>query len=416
MAKPRPQGWFRRNWKWLVSLYLVLLGGSHVVTGLNRSNWEELEPPRQIIEVEGKRLAYLEWGAQFGGTPIILVHGTPSRGAADFETLGEALARQGRRRVIALDRWGWGSSERWVPDYSFLSDANAVVGLMDQLGIPKAHLVGMSYGGGPVLLLAERDPKRVQSVTLIAAMGAMKGEGSGHYLVEQAKYLAGYPLVMAAGELIPHFGLLGSRADRHSLMQDFRDCDQRTMEGHLRDMRAPLLLVHGKNDPLVAAWVAWYHHEVQPASRLVLLDASHFFAFGGEGDDSFETTTEEITAFARAADTGTTPKQNGFRNETDWRDVHGLWGAGPKWRGYKPLWMVAAVSLVVGLFLPRTGAGLAGLGGGLLLFDFLTALVVEILAGLVKRREGIRRGKLVLVQIGIAIPCALVGGFVMMVI
>ena len=383
-----------------------------MVTDFFGRDGEELDPPRSILEVEGKRVAYLEWGAEFGGVPIILVHGTPSRGAADFETMGSALAREGRW-VIAIDRWGWGSSERWVPDYSFLTDANAVLGLMDQLGITKAHLVGMSYGGGPVLLLAERDPKRVQSVTLIAAMGAMKGEGSGHYTVEQAKYHVGYPLLMAAGELLPHFGLLGSRADRHAMMRDFRDCDQRTLEGHLRNMRAPLLIVHGKNDPLVASWVAQYHHELQPASRLVMLDASHFFIFGDEDSENLKLTVEEIAKFARAAETGTTRAGHGLRNETSWQDFRGLWGAGPAWRGYKPLWVVAAVSFVVGLFLPRIGAGLAGFGGGLLLFDFLTALALVILAGLVKQREGIRRGKLVAIQIVIGVLASLAGAFVM---
>lgn len=415
MVKPRPRNWFQRNWKWLVPVYVVLLIASHVVTDFLGKGDEEPELPRHIIEVEGKRLGYLEWGKKHGGTPIILVHGSPSTGASDFKTLGPALANHGRW-VIALDRWGWGSSDRWVRDYSFLADANAITGLMDQLGIKQAHLAGMSYGGGPVLLVAERDPKRVKSVSLISSVGLMEGEGSGHYAVEQSKYVAGYPVVMALGELVPHFGLLGKRADRHAMMRDFRDADQRALESYLIDLQVPLLILHGNTDPLVPSWVAKRHHEVQPASRMVMLDASHFFIFADKESKKLQIAARELGGFSRAADKGKAKDHYGFINESSWQDFHGLWGAGPRWRGYKPLWALAAACLVAGFFLPRTSAALAGLGGGFLLFDFVTALVLVIAIGLVKQREGIRRGKLVILQIVIGLAMALVGGGVLAVL
>ena len=55
---------------------------------------------------------------------VILLHGSPAAGARDFQNLAPRLARDGRR-VIAMDRAGWGGSERWVPSYSVKANARS---------------------------------------------------------------------------------------------------------------------------------------------------------------------------------------------------------------------------------------------------------------------------------------------------
>ena len=189
--------WFRRHWKALVVLYILALVASHVVIWLRsdeQTQQAEAESgDKRFITIDGRKLAYLEWGgADPSKPPLILLHGSPSQGAGDFETFGPQLALDGRR-VIAIDRWGWGDSERRVPDYSFEADANAVLTLMDQLRIETAHVAGWSYGGGPAILLGSLHPDRIRSVTLIAAIGMQEGEGSGSYLVEHLKYRIGTP-------------------------------------------------------------------------------------------------------------------------------------------------------------------------------------------------------------------------------
>jgi pimeloyl-ACP methyl ester carboxylesterase len=67
---------------------------------------------------------------------------------------------------------GFGYSER--PDdveYGLDTWANQVVGLMDSLGIDKAHLVGNSFGGAIALRVATQQPERVGKLVLMGSMG-----------------------------------------------------------------------------------------------------------------------------------------------------------------------------------------------------------------------------------------------------
>ncbi len=211
---PRPQ--FReeiKRWGYLILfLYVVLV----IVSQLYLHDWGDRDPPpdrdKKIVQVDGKDLAYLEWGGvDRTRAPLILLHGSPGRGAADWKKFGAEIASSGRR-VIAIDRWGFGHSERKVDDYSFEADRKAVIGFMDKLGIQKAHVGGWSYGGGPAILLGEMNRDRIASVSLIAAMGIQKSEGSGSHMVEHWKYSLLYVVSTWIPEAIPHFGLLGSRS------------------------------------------------------------------------------------------------------------------------------------------------------------------------------------------------------------
>ena len=196
--------------------YAVLLLASHLVIALRPEKPQTLAENQAQVMVDGKRLSYRTWGgASAELDPLILLHGSPSRGSAEFEALGTYLAAEGRQ-VIAIDRWGYGDSEEWVDDYSFEADARAVLGLMEALNIGTAHLGGWSYGGAPVVQLANAQPGRIRSVSLIASIGDQKGEGSGSYHIEHAKYAGLMVLAMGLPEFVPHFGLLGPRhpADR----------------------------------------------------------------------------------------------------------------------------------------------------------------------------------------------------------
>ena len=119
-------------------------------------------------------------------------------------------------RVVAPDLPGFGMSERWVPDYSIETHARYVLALMDSLGIDRAHLVAHSMGSGVALHIADMAPGRVTSIVSYAGIGIQEGEGSGDYHLEHLKYGIGYALLVALPEVIPHFGLLGPRAPRHS--------------------------------------------------------------------------------------------------------------------------------------------------------------------------------------------------------
>ncbi len=286
-------------------VYLALLALSHIVIALGDHDlWVgyRLDPPTGSTPIEALvpamndngpfgdrtvRITGFEWTPHPSASdhshgahlPVILLHGSPASGARDFQNLGARLASEGRQ-VIAMDRAGWGGSERWVPSYSAKANAHYALALMNELGIERAHVVGWSLSGGSVLWMAELSPERIASVSLVAAIGAQEGEGSGDYYFEHFKYAVAYAGVYLLPEAIPHFGLLPQRHFRHAFARDFWDTDQRPLRAIMERMTTPVLVLHGRHDPLVSAWTAEHHHQLIEHSRLVMMDSSHFFPIG----------------------------------------------------------------------------------------------------------------------------------------
>ena len=119
-------------------------------------------------------------------------------------------------------------------------------------------------------------PERVASMTLLGATVTMEAEGTGDWKFERAKYAIGYAALVVAPEAIPHFGFFGSLASRHAFIRNFWDTNLRPMAGVLASVETPTLIVHGRDDILVPAWGAEYHHSLAPNSRLVMLKGGHF--------------------------------------------------------------------------------------------------------------------------------------------
>jgi pimeloyl-ACP methyl ester carboxylesterase/membrane protein DedA with SNARE-associated domain len=222
-------------------------------------------------------IAYRDVGA---GPAVLYLHGSPGS-ANDAADLAAALSAD--FRVIAPDLPGFGESTAWIPDYSISAHARYVLALMDALRIPRAHLVAHSMGSGVAFHVARLAPDRVETIVSYAGIGVQEEEGSGDYHLEHLKYAVGYALVVAVPEAVPHFGLLGPRAWRHATIRNFWDTDQRPLRALLETLETPLLLVHGREDPLVPLRAAEEHHRIVEHSELVILDASHFLVFTRHG-------------------------------------------------------------------------------------------------------------------------------------
>jgi pimeloyl-ACP methyl ester carboxylesterase len=75
-------------------------------------------------------------------------------------------------RVVAPDMVGFGFSVRPANiEYGVQTWADQVVGLMDTLELPKAHLVGSSFGAAIALRIATQHPGRVGKLVLMGSMG-----------------------------------------------------------------------------------------------------------------------------------------------------------------------------------------------------------------------------------------------------
>ncbi len=124
--------------------------------------------------VEGSALAYDDVGE---GAAVVLLHA----GIADRRMWRhQAVALRGRRRVLSVDLPGYGESA--VPTGAY-ANHDAVAGLLDELHIEQASLIGCSFGGKVAIDTALAHPDRVSALALFGAAV------SGHPWSEEFKEL-----------------------------------------------------------------------------------------------------------------------------------------------------------------------------------------------------------------------------------
>lgn len=120
-------------------------------------------------------LAYYEAGEAGptgAGLPLVMLHGG-GPGASAWSNFGRALPGFAEDfRTILVDQPGFGSSDKpaVVGNY-YRFAADAVVALLDELGIEKVHLLGNSLGGGTAMRLALSCPDRVGRLILMGPGG-----------------------------------------------------------------------------------------------------------------------------------------------------------------------------------------------------------------------------------------------------
>lgn len=88
------------------------------------------------------------------------------------------LSELGRQfRCVAWDMPGYGDSAP-LEDMTFPAVADAAVRLLDILGVAKAHVVGLSFGGQQALYLAMNHPDRVDRLVLADSSAEFGADGT----------------------------------------------------------------------------------------------------------------------------------------------------------------------------------------------------------------------------------------------
>lgn len=123
----------------------------------------------RTVTVSGRPIFIAEAGS---GPAVIMLHGggPGASGLSNYARNIDELARS--HRVIVPDLPGYGRSGKTFEHgdpFGFL--AGAVRGLMDELALPTAHLVGNSLGGAAALRLALESPTRVDKLVLMGPGG-----------------------------------------------------------------------------------------------------------------------------------------------------------------------------------------------------------------------------------------------------
>ena len=217
------------------------------------------------VQVGDISMNYEEQGE---GEPLVLMHYTSADNASWAFQYGDYAPRY---RCISMDLRGSGLTDKPPGPYSTEQCAEDVVGLMDALGLERAHVAGMSLGAAIGLWIAARHPERVVSLSLhsgwhrtdaylraaletwrtIAQARGSVPEG----VIESVLPWCFTPETYANTEFIDTIeGFIRSRPEQ-PLEAFLSQCDAvlaHDASGVLGDIRAPTLLTYGRHDQVTS--------------------------------------------------------------------------------------------------------------------------------------------------------------------
>jgi pimeloyl-ACP methyl ester carboxylesterase len=261
-----------------------------------------MDSSERIVRANGVDLCVETFGDRADPAILLIMGAAASMLSWEDEFCGRLAA--GSRLVIRYDHRDTGRSvgyEPGSPPYTLHDLTADAVGLLDALGLRRAHLVGMSMGGAIAQLLALDHPDRVASLTLISTSPAGRGPDDPDlppmseetrsrfterpepdwsdraaaidYIVglERACAGPGYFDEAATRELASR--VLDRTANIESSMSNHfaMDAGDRWRE-RLGKVSAPTLVVHGAQDPVLPYGHALALVNEIPAAQLLTLE------------------------------------------------------------------------------------------------------------------------------------------------
>lgn len=196
-------------------------------------------------------------------------------------------------RVITFYNRGVGKSDKPPGPYSTRMMADDTIGLMDYLGIEKAHIMGASVGGMIAQEIAINYPQRVMKLVL-ACTYACKAEPNGNS-PEQAKLVQLTPDKMAGAMIrlalnkpfyIFTLGLIGriqskfiGASGKAGIAGQLNACLQHNALERLPSIMAPALVIVGTQDKIISPVSSEVIAAKIPHAQLVkLAGGSHSFS------------------------------------------------------------------------------------------------------------------------------------------
>lgn len=231
------------------------------------------------------------WQRTGEGVPCVLIPGLGGEGAfwqGVVDRLGTGLS------LIRIDHRGAGASDRPAEGYSLPRIARDVLGVLDDIGIERAHVVGHSTGGMIAQILAVTAPERVRSLVLSGTWGRVDLRFRRLFearlaLLEKAGPEAYHKLTQAlgydAGWMEAHQGLLDDEiANAGARLRDpaiqiarIRMLLEHDVHQHLHRVAAPTLVIGAVDDALIPYQSSEALAEKIDGARLVALSGGHFF-------------------------------------------------------------------------------------------------------------------------------------------
>jgi pimeloyl-ACP methyl ester carboxylesterase len=244
-----------------------------------------MSAPLQIARAGTVRLAYQVRGQ---GPTILLIMGLGGR-AADWNDAFLARMAEGFE-AVTFDNRGTGASDRPDEEYTLDVMADEAVAVLDALGRPRAHVVGVSMGGMIAQLVALRHPESVDRLALLSTHAGGPGAipptplGMTALMADRSRPPADMVRDAMTAITAPGFaerdpGAIAALVDLALAQPTPPATFARQMNAimgsdrsdRLGSIRAPTLVVHGTEDPLVPPGNGAILARGIPGARLVEL-------------------------------------------------------------------------------------------------------------------------------------------------
>ncbi|NGP87978.1 alpha/beta fold hydrolase [Fodinibius halophilus] len=276
-----------KGWKKYTLGYIVLLMASHLVIWLFNQPLPPEQPTEQAVTVQvvkgdsisAERNIDIYYQDIYTGNKqepptLLLLPGGPE-GPEVFDNLTTKLSDKYRLIIPHLPGYNNGKDHLHLPNYSFKTLAVYTNQLLEKLDLSNIHVLGYGLGGASAIYLSHDYPRKVASLSLVSSIGVQELELLGSYRLNHAVHGIQLTTVWVLHNAIPHFGLLNAIGINVSYARSHYQSDQRPLRAHLKAYKKPMLILHGKKDPLVPMVAAKEHHRIVPQSVLKRYNADH---------------------------------------------------------------------------------------------------------------------------------------------
>jgi len=209
-------------------------------------------PPTQngkFVTVNGLKLYYEDTGK---GMPLVLLHGF-TRTSADWQPFIAQFAKS--YRVITVDLPGHGRSDYMDTSEVYLHKkaAEYILGLLDQLKIDSANVMGISSGSFITLYMATMRPDLTKKIVLIG--------GQVYYSVKTRNVITSLESEIK-NEWIKGMTEIHGKDKAALLVKQFWNFrklygDPLFTPDILASIKAKALIIHGDDDPIAPVTNAW---------------------------------------------------------------------------------------------------------------------------------------------------------------
>jgi len=217
------------------------------------------------------------------GFPLVMIHGL----SANLDWWEPRMVQELSKRftTVIFDNRGAGRTDVSDRSYTIRLFADDTAGLMDALGISKAHVLGISMGGAVAQELVLNYPQKVEKLVLCST------------------YCGGREMIRASEDVRRMLMTDRSASARAAITEDFvrknpdlvESVRQRTLKAPISDeayrrqlkamsefgtherlpqIRAPTLILHGRKDILVPPRNGQILAEAIPGAKLIYLGRS----------------------------------------------------------------------------------------------------------------------------------------------